>query len=262
MRVPRLRTAEKPSEPRCVGAVDSGYTQAKRLLALAYAHLATVLSGVAVTPRPPYWFRRRITPEWARSVAETIRQRKTTLISLLGLLILIGLGLAGLLAGFQEVKPITGLTTFGGFLGGMSAIVAYNAARRWPCRWSTIVAILEGYVLIRPERTIIILGYATFGGYSYARILWNIGARVFNLNGYIIGRIIWPITAAGNALVAFVLVMGVLLAIRRLQGTPLRELERRTVLADASAAAAYCAWLFVMTGLAGVLWFPLFGVPP
>lgn len=170
-----------------------------------------------------------------------------------GLLVVFALATLGVVRPGEPVRPITSVATVGGFLGGVSAAIAFE----------TLVGRAEHVtgaawrLRERLEESVYVVGYATLLGYSYPRLTWNLGARVLGTTGYPLGRPVTPVPGLLTAALYVVLVFPVSLLVyrwrlRRRGGGPL---ARRHLLALAGAHAVYAVWLFLTVGFAGVVWF-------
>lgn len=181
--------------------------------------------------------------------------------SVLGIVLLLGLGVISFANTGGLVRPITGLATLGGLFGSITGLAAYRSVRSEVDTIEDVVATVVQVFVSEFTRTVNVIGYGTFIGYSYPRAMWNLGARVMGANGYPFGRIVWPLNALPAAVLATVLLLVVTLGVIRLRQGTFPPLEGRRLLAFVAGYTVYGLWIFVATGFAGHVWFPLVGIP-
>lgn len=184
------------------------------------------------------------------------------LFGVVGTLLLLGLAVVSFTQAGGVVRPITGLATFGGLFGSVSGLVAYRSIGAGMGTLEEVLETIRRLYVAEFSRSINVIGYGTFLGYCYPRIMWNIGSRVLGANGYPFGRIIWPLNGLPTAVLTTVLLLAVTVGAIRYREGSIPPLGGRRLLAFGTGYAVYGVWIFVATGFAGPLWFSLIGVSP
>lgn len=165
-------------------------------------------------------------------------------------LVLLSLGLLSFFTPSVPVRPISGLSTLGGLLGGPLALMTFEHIRgKVGLGLSETVRRCLGYGL---DQVVLAVGYGTVVGFAYPSLAWNSGYVLGISGGYPLGRPIWPLSGLVTT-VAYVAVFFLAsVALARLRSPDTESPDVRAIL---YAHATYVVCLFLATGLAGPLWF-------
>lgn len=156
------------------------------------------------------------------------------------------------------VQPISGLATFGGFLGTIIGLAAVRWALATPDDERTFVKSLIHLLRHERSRSILIIAYGTVLGFGYPRIFWELGS-LYGSNRYLFGSIIWARNGLPSV-VSYVFVLfifGTLLFWVASRRRDIGGFDGQRFAAIVLGFVTYAFWLFLATGYAGTVWFRL-----
>lgn len=189
---------------------------------------------------------------FSRSADDRSKAVTTAVVSFLAV-VAVGLAVVSLVSGDPTVQPITGLATLGGLLGTtLGYLVVLRIAG--PATDSTVIG--DDWTEWDPRDPLFAVGFGTLLGFAYPRLIWNAGLLV-GAAGYPFGRIVRPLAALPSvaAYVAVIIVVNYSLYWIGLRLPDDQDLDSRFVVALVYAHAVYAVSLYVLTGLAGPVWF-------
>jgi hypothetical protein len=159
----------------------------------------------------------------------------------------------------SPVQPLTGLSTLGGLLGSLAAIVTgtwvldtQRSERDVSWEW------VQEAITADTDRTLIVLAYGSLLGFGFPRIMWEFGSALGN-DGFLFG----PITTlpgsllTGSVYVLCILAVNLLVLTLRAQRKGSDTLSRQVLSAVTAGHFAYVFFLVFATGFASSLWFPV-----